>query len=71
MWHNFGHGRLWLVEKLKVVHVKVTNINCEFKIVYLILMLPKNFGNYLPTLENISSNNSVGNSCCMLIFVIV
>ena len=43
----------------------------EFKFVYLILMLPKNFGDCLSTLENISSNNYVGNSCCMLIFVIV
>ena len=71
MRHNFGCGRLWLVEKKWGVYVKVTNMRCEFKFVYLILMLPKNFGDCLPTLENISSNNSVGNSCCMLIFVIV
>ena len=51
--------------------MKVTNMRFEFKVVYLILMVPKNFGGCLPTLENISSNKSVGNSCCMLIFVIV
>ena len=68
---QFGCDRLWLVEKKWRVYVKVTKINCEFKYVYLVLMLPKNFGDYLPKLENISSNNSIGNSCCMLIFVIV
>ena len=51
--------------------MKVTKMICEFKFVYLILILPKNFGDYLSTLENISSNNYVGNSCCTLIFVIV
>ena len=71
MCHNFGCGWLWLVEKKWRVHVKVTNMRFEFKFVYLILMLPKNFGDCLSTLENISSNNYVGNSCCMLIFVIV
>ena len=68
---QFGRGRLWLVEKKWRVHMKVTNISCEFKYVYLVLMLPKNFGDCLPKLENILSNNSIGNSCCMLIFVIV
>ena len=60
-----------VISREKIVNVKVIDISCEFKIVYLILMLPKNFGDYLPTLENISSNNYVGNSCCTLIFVIV
>ena len=71
MCQNFGCGWLWLVEKRWRVHVKVTNMGFEFKVVYLILMLPKNFGDCLPTLENIWINKSVGNSCCMLIFVIV
>ena len=71
MCHNFGCGWLWLVGKKWRVHVKVTNMVFEFKVVYLILTMPKNFGDCLPTLENISSNKSVGNSCCMLIFVIV
>ena len=64
---------MWLIviSREKVVYVKVTDISCEFKILYLILMLPKIFGNCLPTLENISSNTFVGNSCSMLIFMIV
>ena len=48
-----------VISREKIVHVKVIDISCEFKIVYLILMLPKNFGDYLPTLENILSNNPI------------
>ena len=68
MCHNFGCDWLWLVEKKWGIHVKVTNMRFEFKGVYLTLMLPKNYGDCLPTLENISSNKSIGNSCCMLFF---
>ena len=49
-------GRLWLIEKKLRVHVKVTDINCEFKFVFHLDYTPQStFTNWLRS-SNISNN---------------
>ena len=57
---RFFERAFWVRKKFLVAN---THFFCS--------VLPKNFGDCLPRLENILSNKSIGNSCCMLIFVIV